>query len=86
MAQQLWFRRCADLIEDNRELETFVDVRQLVAVLRSSDPIDQRYWLPVCLGLWMKQFMQNSSRWNVPTACREHETIVSANSGNGVAK
>ena len=85
MAEQFWFRRCADLIEDNRELESFVDVRRLVAALRSSAAVDQSYWLPVCLGLWMKQFIQDPSRWSSP-ARRGYEAIVSANSGNGVTQ
>lgn len=84
MAEQFWFRRCADLIEDNHELESFVDVKRLVASLRSSTAVDQSYWLPVCLGLWMKQFIQDSSRWGLPAAHRGQETIISANSGNGV--
>jgi asparagine synthase (glutamine-hydrolysing) len=86
MAEQFWFRRCAGLIEDNRELENFIDVKQLVATLRSSTSIDQSYWLPVCLGLWMKQFIQDPSRWNSRAALRGREAIVSANSGNGVTQ
>lgn len=86
MAEQFWFRGCADLIENNRELENFIDVRQLVATLRNSEAIDQNNWLPVCLGLWMKQFIQSPSRWSLPAARRGYEATVSANSGNGVTE
>jgi len=82
MAEQFWFRRCADLIEDNHELENFVDVKHLVASLRNSTTVDQSYWLPVCLGLWMKQFIQDSSRWGLSAAHRGQ--IMSTKSGNGV--
>ncbi|HET9281720.1 MAG TPA: asparagine synthase (glutamine-hydrolyzing) [Candidatus Angelobacter sp.] len=86
MAEQFWFRRCADLIEDNHELENFVDVKSLVASLRNSTTVDQSYWLPVCLGLWMKQFIQDSSRWELPAAHRGQVAIMSAKSGNGVTQ
>jgi asparagine synthase (glutamine-hydrolysing) len=85
MAEQFWFRRCADLIEDNRELESFVDVRRLVAALRSPAAIDQSYWLPVCLGLWLKQFIQDPSRWSSP-ARQGDDAILITNSGNGVTQ
>ena len=86
MAEQFWFRRCADLIEDNRDLENFIGVRRLVAELRSSAAVDQSYWLPVCLGLWLKQFIQDSSRWSLAAAPKAREAIISANSGNGVTQ
>ena len=86
MAEQFWFRCCADLIEDNHELESFVDVRRLIASLRNSTSLDQSFWLPVCLGLWMKQFIQNSSRWNLPAAPHGPVAITSAKSGNGVTQ
>jgi asparagine synthase (glutamine-hydrolysing) len=86
MAEQFWFRRCAGLIEDNRDLEDFIDVRTLVATMRSTTSVDQSYWLPVCLGLWIKQFIQDPSRWNSRAALRGREAIVSANSGDGVSQ
>jgi len=86
MAEQFWFRQCAALIEDSHELEAFVDVRQLVASLRNSREVDQSYWLPVCLGLWLQQFIHDSARWSNPAPRRPYEAVVSANSGNGVGQ
>ncbi|MGC2695535.1 MAG: asparagine synthase (glutamine-hydrolyzing) [Candidatus Angelobacter sp.] len=84
MAEQFWFRQCADLIEDNHELEKYVDVRRLVNSLRSTTAVDQSYWLPVCVGLWMGQFIHNSTRWNAPEPRRPLEAGLSVNPGDGV--
>jgi len=86
MAEQFWFRQCAALIEDNIELEAFVDVRRLVGSLRNSREVGQSYWLPICLGLWLQQFIHDSARWSNPAPRRPYEAIVSASSGKGAGQ
>lgn len=86
MAEQFWFRHCADQIESIGELQNYVDVRRLVALLRNGGEVNQSYWLPVCLGLWLKQFIQDRERWSSHERRRSYEAVLSANPENGVGQ
>lgn len=55
MAEQFWLRDCLPLLEDSSGLEEFVDVAQLRRqVSKAGDQVNQAYWLPISLGLWMQ--------------------------------
>jgi asparagine synthase (glutamine-hydrolysing) len=61
MAEQFWFRHCADLLPQIPGLAQFVDVKVLAKSLRESERVNQSYWLPVCIGLWMHEFIQSNA-------------------------
>ncbi|HYX53045.1 MAG TPA: asparagine synthase (glutamine-hydrolyzing), partial [Candidatus Limnocylindrales bacterium] len=61
MAEQFWFRHCAELMQQIPGLRQFVDVKALVKSLREEGTINQGYWLPVCIGLWMHHFIRPSA-------------------------
>jgi asparagine synthase (glutamine-hydrolysing) len=54
MAEQFWLKDCLEIMQDSRKLRDFVDVPELRRRVACGGHVDQAYWLPISLGLWLQ--------------------------------
>jgi asparagine synthase (glutamine-hydrolysing) len=54
MEEQYWLAESLDLMQDTQVLRQFIDVSRLQQIVRSKDRVEQPYWLPISLGLWLQ--------------------------------
>lgn len=57
MAEQFWLGECLDLLQPSAALSQFIDTAKLSRRVRAgaaSSSVDQAYWLPISLGLWLQ--------------------------------
>jgi asparagine synthase (glutamine-hydrolysing) len=54
MEEQFWLAECMDLMQDSSALRQFVDVDRLQKIVRGKERVEQAYWLPISLGLWLQ--------------------------------
>ena len=54
MEEQFWLGEALDLMRESGALREFVDVSKLRRIVRRRDRVEQPYWLPISLGLWLQ--------------------------------
>ncbi len=54
MEEQFWLAESLDLMSASPVLQQFIDVPRLQQIVRSKDRVEQPYWLPISLGLWLQ--------------------------------
>jgi len=54
MEEQSWLSECLDLLQVSPVLQQFISVPKLQQIVRSKVRVEQAYWLPLSLGLWLQ--------------------------------
>ncbi len=54
MEEQFWLAESLDLMSASTAFEQFIDGPRLRQIVRGRERVEQAYWLPISLGLWLQ--------------------------------